>query len=299
MSSQRLLFIFNPKSGMGLIRNHLVDIVDTMVKAGFEVTIYTTQKKGDAKQKTIEKGAEFDRIVCSGGDGTLNEVVTGMIEANLHMPLGYIPTGSTNDFANSVGISSNMQKAAKIAVGKHKEQFDIGQFNDESFVYIAAFGLFTEVSYETPQELKNALGHLAYILSAAKSLSTIPSYLMHIETDKKIIDDYFIYGMITNSTSVGGFKGMTGKNVDLRDGEFEVTLVKSPKEPAELNEIIGYLTGAVKKTKMVHAFKTKTLHVCCNEEIAWTLDGEFGGRHSMVSINNLCKRVQILVEKQK
>lgn len=299
MSSQRLLFVFNPKSGTGVIRNHLVDIVDIMVKAGFEVTIYTTQSKGDAKQKIAAEGAGYDRIVCSGGDGTLKEVVEGIVEADLNVPLGYIPTGSTNDFASSAGIPSNMQKAAKVAVGKHIEQFDVGQLNGENFVYVAAFGLFTEVSYETPQELKNALGHAAYILSAAKSLSSIPSYLMHIETDKKTIDDHFIYGMISNSTSVGGFKGMTGKDVDLRDGMFEVTLIKNPKDAVELNEIIGYLTGAIKKTKMVYAFKTSALNLCSNVDVAWSLDGEFGGKHSMVTVKNLCKRVQIFTEKQK
>lgn len=299
MGNQNLLYIFNPKSGMGLIRNNLVDIVDCMIKAGFEVTIYATQKKGDAKRKTAEDGARFDRIVCSGGDGTLDEVVTGMIESDLDIPLGYIPTGSTNDFANSIGIPSNMVKAAKIATGKYSEFFDMGEFNGDNFVYVAAFGIFTEISYETPQELKNTLGHLAYILSAAKSLSSIPNYLMHIETDKKIIDDRFIYGMITNSTSIGGFKGMTGKNVDFSDGVFEVTLIKSPKDPGELNEIIGYLTGAAQKTKMVYAFKTSRIVICATEQIPWTLDGEFGGKHSIVTIKNLCKRVQILVEKKK
>lgn len=299
MSSQRLLFIFNPKSGTGLIRNNLVDIVDDMVKAGFDVTIYATQEKGDAKRKVSEDGASYDRIVCAGGDGTLDEVVTGMIKGEVDVPLGYIPAGSTNDFASSIGVPSNILKASKIAVGRNSEFFDMGQFNDDNFVYIAAFGIFTEVSYETPQELKNSLGHLAYILSAAKSLSSIPNYLMHIETDKKIIEDRFIYGMVTNSTSVGGFKGMTGKNVDLSDGEFEVTLIKSPKDAVELNEILGYLTGASKKTKMMYVFKTDRVRICSTEEVAWTLDGEFGGKHTMVDIRNLCKKIQMLVEKEK
>ena len=193
MGNPKLLFIFNPKSGMGLIRNHLVDIVDIMVKAKFDVTIYTTQAQGDAKHKVKEDGVNYDRIVCSGGDGTLDEVVTGMNEANLEIPLGYIPAGSTNDFASSIGIPSDMVKAAKIAVGKKSAQFDVGQFNEDTFVYIAAFGVFTEVSYGTPQQLKNVLGHLAYILSAAKSLTAIPNYEMHIETNEKIIDDRFIY----------------------------------------------------------------------------------------------------------
>lgn len=299
MDNQKLLFIFNPKSGMGLIRNHLVDIVDIMVKARYDVTIYTTQAKEDAKRKVIEAGEHFDRIVCCGGDGTLDEVVTGMREAELSVPLGYIPAGSTNDFASSLGIPNDMVKAARIAVGKKGKSFDVGQFNDDTFVYIAAFGIFTEISYETPQELKNVLGHLAYILSAAKSLATIPNYLMHIETEDTIIDDRFIYGMVTNSTSVAGFKGMTGKNVELSDGEFEVTLIKSPNDAIELSEIIAYLTGDNPPTKMVYSFKTDHIRICSTKKIPWTLDGEFGGKHTMVDIKNLCKKVQILVDNKK
>ena len=244
-------------------------------------------------------GTRFHRIICSGGDGTLDEVITGMCEANISLPLGYIPAGSTNDFANSLGIPSDMLKSAQIAVGDHTMDIDIGQFNEDNFVYIAAFGLFTEISYETPQELKNVLGHLAYILSAAKSLAAIPNYSLHITTDEQVIDDNFIYGMITNSTSVGGFKGMTGKDVEFNDGVFEVTLVRTPKDVLELGEIIGYLTGDPKPTKMVYSFKTSHICVTSEQEIPWTRDGEFGGRHTTVDIKNLCKKVQILIDDKK
>lgn len=298
MGSPKLLFIFNPKAGMGLIRNHLMDIVDIMVKAKFEVTIYCTQAKEDAKRKVMEDGSGYDRIVCCGGDGTLDEVVTGLREAQLQIPLGYIPAGSTNDFANSIGISSDMKKAAKIAVGKRGRYFDVGQFNDDTFVYIAAFGMFTEISYETPQELKNVLGHMAYILSAAKSLAAIPNYQMHVESNGRLIDDRFIYGMVTNSTSVAGFKGMAGRDVELSDGEFEVTLIKPPKDAIELGEIIAYLMGDKAKTKMVYSFKTDHVRITSEEEIPWTLDGEFGGRHLDVDIRNLCKKVKIFVDKK-
>ncbi len=281
-----------------MIKNRLADIVDIMVKAKYDVTIYATQAKEDAKRKVIESAKNFDRIVCCGGDGTLDEVVTGIREAELDIPLGYIPAGSTNDFASSLGLSNDMIKAAKIAVGKKSRFLDVGQFNEDTFVYIAAFGIFTEISYETPQELKNVLGHLAYLLSAAKSLAAIPNYLMHMETQDKIIDDRFIYGMITNSTSVAGFKGMTGKNVELSDGEFEVTLIRSPNDAMELSEIIAYLTGGNNPTKMVYSFKTNHIRICSTEKIPWTLDGEFGGKHTIVDIKNLCRKVQIFVDKK-
>ena len=150
--SQKLLFIFNPHAGKGQIKNHLVDIVDMMVKAGFDVTIYTTQAQADATRKVVEEGAGYDRIVCSGGDGTLDEVMTGLMQAKLHIPIGYIPAGSTNDFANSLGIPKEMLKAAERAVGQNRFPCDIGDFNSDTFVYVAAFGLFTEVSYKTSQQ---------------------------------------------------------------------------------------------------------------------------------------------------
>ena len=286
MSEKKLLFVFNPKSGMGLIKNNLLDIVDVMVKAGYDPTVYPTQERGDATRKVKEDGANYDRIVCSGGDGTLDEVVTGMREADLNIPLGYIPAGSTNDFARTLGISNDMVKAAEIAVGENIFACDVGQFNEDTFIYIAGFGIFTEISYETPQELKNVFGHAAYILSAAKSLATIPNYLMQVEANGEVIQDRFIYGMITNSISVAGFKGLTGKDVKLDDGEFEVTLVKSPTNPLELTEIIEYLTGIIPETNMVYSFKTSQLQIRSRASVSWTMDGENGGEHWSVDIKN-------------
>ncbi len=298
MSDRKLLFIFNPKSGKGLIKNHLLDIVDVMVKAGYEATLYTTQERGDATRKVREDGASYDRIVCSGGDGTLDEVVTGMREANLHMPLGYIPAGSTNDFARSIGIPSDMVEAAKIAVGDKLFSCDVGQFNDDTFIYIAGFGLFTEISYETPQELKNIFGHAAYILSAAKSLAMIPNYLMEIEANGTCIQDRFIYGMITNSISVGGFKGLTGKTVELDDGEFEVTLVKTPTNVIELNEIIAFLTGIIDESEMVYSFKTDQIIIRSRSSVSWTLDGENGGEFWHAHIRNHHQKLNFVVKEE-
>ncbi len=286
MSEKKLLFVFNPKSGMGLIKNNLLDIIDVMVKAGYDPTVYPTQERGDATRKVKEDGANYDRIVCSGGDGTLDEVVTGMREADLKIPLGYIPAGSTNDFARTLGISNDMVKAAEIAVGENIFACDVGQFNDDTFIYIAGFGLFTEISYETPQELKNVFGHAAYILSAAKSLATIPNYLMQVEANGEVIQDRFIYGMITNSISVAGFKGLTGKDVKLDDGEFEVTLIKSPTNALELTEIIEYLTGIIPETNMVYSFKTSQIQIRSRASVSWTMDGENGGEHWSVDIKN-------------
>ncbi len=291
--SQKLLFIINPHSGKGQIKNNLVDIVDIMVKAGYDVTIYTTQARADATRKVMEEAANFDRIVCSGGDGTLDEVVTGLIKSDTNTPIGYIPAGSTNDFANSLGIPKEMVKAAEAAVGKNPFPCDIGDFNSDTFVYVAAFGLFTEVSYKTSQQLKNIFGHVAYIMEGAKHLHDILSYNMQVEYEGHVFQDEFIYGMVTNSVSVGGFKGMTGTDVKLDDGVFEVTLIKKPHNPIELNEILACLTNMIDDSDLIYSFKTNEVKITAREQIAWTLDGEFGGEHEEVIIRNLNKRVTI------
>lgn len=295
---KRLLFVFNPYSGKAQIKNQLLDIVDTMVKAEYEVTIYPTQAQGDAIHKIESEAANYDMVVCSGGDGTLDEVVTGMMHLDKKIPLGYIPAGSTNDFATSLGIPKDMVKAAQAAVRGREFSCDIGSFNDDIFVYVAAFGLFTAVSYKTSQEWKNVLGHAAYILEGVRSLHDIPAYLMQVEYDNVRIQDEFIYGMISNSTSVGGFKGMTGKDVLLDDGVFEVTLIKKPKNPIELNEIIASLINLVDDTDMIYSFKTNEVRITAKREIPWTLDGEFGGDHTEVVVKNLWRAISIMTPEQ-
>ena len=294
---KKLLFVFNPHAGKGLIKNHLVDIVDTFTKADYEVTIYPTQCSGDALKKIELEATGYDRIVCSGGDGTLNEAVSGMVTAGLNKPIGYIPAGSTNDFANSLNLPKDMGKSAQIAVDGMLFPSDVGMFNDRTFIYVAAFGLFSAVSYQTPQEQKNILGHLAYIIEGAKQLRDIPSVRLQVEYEGNIVQDSFIYGMITNSVSVGGFKGMTGSDVKLDDGVFEVTLIKMPKNAKELNEILASLTNLIDDTDLIYSFKTDELKITSKKPVAWTLDGEFGGDHTEVMIHNLNKKITMLVEK--
>ncbi len=295
---KKLLFIFNPFSGKGQIKNKLMEIVDIMVKAGYEVNIYPTQARADALYKVKDEAKKYDLIVCSGGDGTLDETVSGMMLSEKRVPLGYIPAGSTNDFAASLKIPNNMTKAAQIAVEGSAFPCDVGYFNGDSFIYIAAFGLFTDVSYQTTQELKNVLGHAAYILEGAKRLHDIRAYHMRVEYEDQVLEDDFIYGMITNSNSVGGFKNIAGRNVLLDDGVFEVTLIKMPKNPVELNEIIFNLTSRKDETELIYSFKTECIHFYPQEIIPWTLDGEFGGEHQEVEIRNQHKALEIMVKKK-
>ena len=282
MAKKKMLFIYNPKAGKGQIKNNLSDIIDIFVKAGNEVTVYPTQYAGDAVRMAAEKSKKYDLLVCSGGDGTLDEVVTGIMQSNKLVPVGYIPAGSTNDFANTV-------------VDGRLFACDIGAFNDDTFVYIAAFGLFTDVSYETKQEYKNVLGHMAYILEGMKRLPSIKSYQMKFTAENLEIEGDFIFGMITNSMSVGGFKRITGKYVELDDGEFEVTLIKRPTNAIELNQILTDLVNRNIDTDQMYCFKTASLHIESEEEVPWTLDGEFGGKHYVVDMQNRKQALEIRV----
>lgn len=293
---KKLLFIYNPHSGRGMIKLHLSDIIETMVRAGFEVTVYPTQKPKDAEDKAREYGGEYDRIVVSGGDGTLDEVVSGLMSLEKKCPLGYIPAGSTNDYASSLGLESDMLKAAETAVNGTPDSVDVGSFGEKYFVYVAAFGIFTETSYTTSQQMKNLLGHAAYILSAFKQLHDIPTYRMQVEYDGNVLYDEFIYGMVTNTVSVGGMKGLISGDVDLSDGLFEVTLIRMPKNPIELSQIVSSLTGVDTDTDMVTSFQTSRVKFTASEEVAWTLDGEFGGKPEEVEIRNLHQKIDIVVE---
>ena len=295
---KKLLFVVNGHSGKGQIKNKLLDIIDIMIKEGYHVQVHTTQEREDATKVVREQAKYYDLVVCSGGDGTLDEAVTGMMQSEVRTPLGYIPAGSTNDFANSLEIPKDMIQAAKTAVLGVPFSCDVGEFNGDYFIYVAAFGIFTDVSYATSQELKNALGHVAYILEGAKRFHTIKSYHMRVEYDGNEIEGDFLLGMITNSTSVGGFKNMTGKDVKLDDGMFEVTLIHKPKNIIELNTIIASLTNLKDETDLIDSFRADSVKFYSEEEIPWTLDGEFGGDHKEVQIKDHCKAVDIMINEK-
>lgn len=297
---KKMLFIFNPRSGKGQIRNKLVDILDIFTKAGYELTVHVTQRQGDAREAAYHYGKNKDLVVCSGGDGTLNETISGLMKLPQYPELGYIPAGSTNDFASSLRISKDMLKAADAAVSGQSFPIDIGGFcEDQYFIYIAAFGAFTEVSYLTPQDKKNVLGHQAYMLEGMKSLTSIKSYSMRVECDELTLEGEFIFGMITNTISVGGFKGLVTQDVALDDGEFEVLLIRSPKTALDFTNIINYMFLKEEPNEYVHKFRTRSLKLISDEPIDWVLDGEFGGAKREVSITNLEKKIHIMRKQTK
>ncbi len=296
---KKMLFIYNPRAGKSQIRSNLLDMIDIFVKAGYEVTAYPTQAQGDGIRAVTERQiGYYDMIACSGGDGTLDEVVTGMMRCEKRLPIGYVPAGTTNDFAGSLGIPRSMDKAARVIVDGKSFRCDVGGFNENIFVYIAAFGLFTDVSYETRQDMKNVLGHMAYVLEGMRKLSKVRSYTMKVTSGDRAIEGDFIFGMITNSLSVGGFKKITGDNVKLDDGVFEVTLIKRPGNPVELNTIMAAMVNRNIDTDLMECFTASELQIESTEEIAWTLDGEFGGRHSRVEIRNYKQALEIRVPEE-
>ena len=292
---RKLLFVYNPKAGKALIKNKLADILDIFAWAGYETTVIPTQKNGDAREAVEARGDCYELVVCSGGDGTLDEVVTGMMQSGVRTPIGYIPAGSTNDFGGSLALPKKMVRAAETVVRGKNFPCDVGAFNDDFFVYIAAFGLFTDVSYETGQDMKNILGYMAYLLEGMKRLSSIHHFTIKVSWEGNEITEDFIFGMITNSISVGGFKNITGKHVKLDDGVFEVTLIKSPRNPVELNNIMLSLLNRNIDTDAMYCFRTSELSLESEEPVAWTLDGENGGSHKKAVIRNIYKGMDIRV----
>ncbi len=291
---KKMLLVINPKSGKGQIKNRLLEILDIFTKAGYEIHIHITQQAMEAKDVVARWGGDRDLIVCSGGDGTLNETISGMMELEHCPELGYIPAGSTNDFARSLRIPRQMTAAALAATAGEPYAIDIGKFCQERyFIYVAGFGAFTEVSYLTSQDKKNLLGHQAYVLEGVKSLSSIKSYPMKVTGGETVCEGDFIFGMVTNTISVGGFKGLVSQNVSLCDGLFEVLLIETPKTPLELSSIVSSLLLKDDKCELVHKFKADSLMVEAEEPVDWVLDGEFGGSHRQVLLENLCQQVKI------
>ena len=290
-----LLFIYNPRAGKGRIGDHLGDIVDTFTKSGFRVTIYPTQCPGDGEVIARQWCKDFDRVVCAGGDGTLDEIVTGVMSDGKRIPIGYIPSGSTNDFARSIGLPKSVRRAAAVAAGDRLFRCDLGRFNSRYFVYVAAFGLFTDVTYETDQNLKNIFGYTAYLAEALKRLPSAKSIPLRITYDDKVITDSFIVGLVTNSDSVGGIKGITGPDVKLDDGVFEVMLVREPDNILEYNLIPPAILDRRVRSENVICFKCSRLTVQSDEPIPWNFDGEFGGRVDTAEIENIHEAVEFVV----
>lgn len=292
---KKMLFIMNPKAGRTTLKNSLVDVLEVFCNNDYDVRTYLTKSADDAERVVAEEGVGYDVIVCAGGDGTLGNTVAGFMKSGLKVPLGYIPCGSTNDFARSMEIPMTAVEAAEMVVGAEPFSVDIGSLNDKYFVYVAAFGVFSDTSYATPQNMKNIFGHAAYVLQGIKSIANIPSYNMKITIDGETQEGEFIFGMVSNSISVGGFKSITRKGVEFDDGLFEGVLIRTIKTPADLERVVrALLTGDISEKSMV-SFRASNVLFEAEDPVAWTCDGEFGGEYKNTSIDIHRRAIDLLV----
>lgn len=296
MKARKLLFIVNPHSGRAMIKFRVLDAIETFSAAGYLVTVCPTTRAGEAAEFVERYGADYDRIVASGGDGTVNEVVNGLMKLPRKVPLGIMPAGTTNDYAYTLGIPTLLGEAAKTAVADNLFDIDLGVFNGRYFTYVAAFGMFTEITYETPQDLKNVLGYVAYALEGAKRILDIKSYKAKVEFDGGALEDEFIVGLVSNTVSVAGLRtALTGAQLD--DGLLEITLVRPPKSVSDVQAIINILLDFEKMSAVGSDFithLTTTRAVFTSEEgIKWTVDGESGGSQNRAEISNAHLAVRV------
>lgn len=288
----------NPCAGTKKANKYLTDILVMFGEHGYQSTVYLTEAAGDAKKFTRENAKNFDLIVAIGGDGTFNEVVSGVLKSGADVKIGYIPAGSTNDFANSLKLSKNIMQAAKDIMVGSVHEIDIGSFNGRTFSYVACFGAFAEVSYRTPQNAKNTFGHLAYIMEGIKDITNLKKRHLRFSADGQVIEGDFIFGAICNSTSVGGVVNLDPKLVDFSDGLFEVLLVKPPKDFFELNEIVIAVTSKKYKTKLIDFFSAKHIVIETLEDINWTLDGEYAYGEETIRVENLNKAIKLITNQR-
>ncbi len=291
---KHLLLILNPTSGTRKAAKNLTEIISVFNRADYDTHVYITACRGDAVKAVSQLGSTADLIVCCGGDGTLNETVSGVIEAGLDVPIGYIPSGSTNDFANSLHLSGDVVEAARQIVSGTPSAYDVGKFGDRYFTYIASFGAFTKASYTTPQNIKNTLGHMAYVLEGMQELTALRPERIRMELDGEIIEDDYLFGAICNSTSVGGILKLKSDLVDMADGKFEILLIRAPKDLQELHECVMALHNQTYSCGMITFRSASDVLVTGNPAMSWSLDGEKADGGGKIMIENLHRRITLI-----
>ena len=289
----KILFVMNPKAGTKKAQKYLADILGEFCGAGHTVITHVTAGPGDAIQAVIRYSKEVDLVVCCGGDGTFNETVNGIMQCGIHVPIGYIPAGSTNDFAASLKLPTQPIKAARAILEGKPVRYDIGQFGSRYFSYVASFGAFTKASYATPQSVKNTLGHTAYILEGIQELSQIRPIHVKLELDEEVIEDDFLFGAISSSTSVGGILTLDPQQVDMQDGKFEILLVRAPRKMGEISECIQALSTQRYNCQMITYRSSSHVRVTADENIVGTLDGERAEGASILDIYNLKQAIRL------
>ena len=296
---KKMLFVMNPNAGVRRANRYLTEILTVFNRADYAVDVYITAGQGDATRVVAQRAKNVDLVVCCGGDGTFNETVTGLLQSGADTPIGYIPSGSTNDFATSLKLPmATVQAAQEIVEGK-PVAYDVGLFGDRYFTYVASFGAFTKASYNTPQSVKNALGHTAYVLEGIQELSQIRNFHLRMETDGSVIEDDFIFGAISNSTSVGGILTLNPSQVDMGDGQFEILLVRAPRNLTEITTCIQAVqTQNYNDCEMITFCSARSVKVVAEPGIIWTLDGERADGAEEIQVQNLHHAIR-LMQKEK
>ncbi len=291
---KKMLFVMNPNAGQKRANRHLPDILQLFCNAGYEVLTHMTRGLGDATVAVERRARDMDLVVCCGGDGTLNETITGLIRSGADVPIGYIPAGTTNDFASSLKLSSNIMQAAQDILDGEAVRYDVGQFGDRYFSYVASFGAFTKASYIVPQNIKNALGHTAYVLGGISEISQIRKEHIRMEIDGQVVEDDFLFGAICNSTSIGGILTLDPKRVDMGDGLFEVLLVRAARNLTEIGECIQAVQTQEYNCEMIKFISAKEVRIFADPDMLWTLDGEREEGHEEVLVRNIHHAVALI-----
>ena len=292
---ENLFLVVNPKSGTGKIKTELFKVCDTLIKGGYTVTVHITQRRGEATEVVSNLSGEYSTIVVCGGDGTLNEVITGVMNNSNNYKIGYIPSGTLNEWSQGLKISRNIGKAAKDIVSGGAAKLDIGKFGDKYFSYTASFGAFTSASYSAPQNIKNVLGQMAYVLEGIKALGSIKPIHLKFTSDDEVYEGDYLFGAVSNSMSVGGIIKLDKAGVALNDGVFEVILIENPDNIADLNEIIDAIVTKKFNRKCIKQFKTRTLKVQAESKLDWTLDGEHAQSGKTIEIENVHNAINFII----
>ena len=297
---KKLLFIMNPKSGLMVAPKHMAEIIEAFSGAGYLTQVLMTTGKGDARDFAAQYGGGADRVVVSGGDGTLNEVIDGLLSGGHATPIGYIPAGSTNDFASSVGLPKSIPACVDRIINGSARPVDIGSFNGRYFSYVASFGAFTSTTYSVPQNIKNIFGHSAYVMAGVKELANIKPIHARITLEKGTPEEEthegdYVLGAVCNSKSIGGILNLEKLDVDMNDGLMEVLMIKMPKDIIELNDIaISALSGTF-KSHQIEKYSAENVTVEISEDTHWTLDGEYEKGSGICEIKTLGSAISLII----